>query len=337
VTEEQPRPRKRKRKRKGKPKPQPPQNVTYPCTYCGHEAFNVMEVRYARTLKSASVNVKHLDDENAPREIIGRGYYICDGCLAVLDYRVEHHLDPGRHSFFNIMSGAYMLFLIWGMVSVWWLAAGNYDRLIDPRNIGMGGMLAFIALAVWLLRATVHMRYLKSWKDARLKPMFPRNSLGAFTDLRDKRSPELAEYLPIRYEDSVRLAELPGSPPIRAIGPRGEPWGKGAQTNFAGRGDNDWYRLVWISWRLWPLTRVQVPEGADWEEPPEPAIQELEVAAASFSGVGLTVFFVLVAGAHPLIAVGVGVAAGVAAYFGGRTARLRIAEAREERYGGPAV
>lgn len=307
-----------------------------PCVYCRQEAYNVIEVRYARTLKSASVNVDKLDDENAPREIIGRGYYICDGCLALLDYHEEHHIEPARHSFFNILSGSYQLLVIWMMVAVWWLAGGDSERLQDDRFIGMGAVLFFIAVVVWMLRTTVHLRYFKQWKDARKKPIRPANSLGAFTSLRDKRSPELAAYLPVRYEDSVRLAELPGSS-ARAIGPGGEPWGKGAETNFAGRGDNDLYRLVWISWRLWPLTRVQVPPGLDWEVPPEPAVQEMEVAAASFSGVGLTTFLVLVVGAHPLVAVGVGVAVGTGAFFGGRAARLRRAADREQKYSGPAV
>jgi len=219
---------------------------------------------------------------------------------------------------------------------VWWLAGGNFERLQDPRIMGMGGLLFFIAFVVWLLRTTVHLRYFKQWLDARDKPIRPANSLGAFTSLRDKRSPELAAYLPVRYEDSVRLAELPGSS-ARAIGPGGEPWGKGAATNFAGRGDNDLYRLVWISWRLWPLTRVQVPDDLDWEEPPKPAVQEMEVAAASFSGVGLSTFLVLVAGLHPLIAVAGGLTLGTLAFFGGRTLRMHRTADRNEKYSGPAV
>jgi hypothetical protein len=326
-----PAPKKRKRNAP------PAEKAKCPCVYCRLESYNVIEVRYARTLKSASVNIKDLDDENAPREVIGRGYYICDGCLALLDYHEEHHLDPQRHSFFNVLSGAYQLFIIWLMVAVWWLASGDMERLLDPRVVGIGVVLGLIAFAVWLLRTSVHIRYYTQWKDARDKPIRPSNGLGAFTSLRDKRSPELAAYLPVRYEDSVRLAELPGSPPIRAIGPGGEPWGKGAETNFAGRGDNDLYRLVWISWRLWPLTRVQVPQGVEWEAPPEPAVQEVEVGAAAFSGVGLTTFLVLVVGAHPLVAVGVGVAVGTGAFFAGRAARLRRAEARAEKYAAPAV
>lgn len=308
-----------------------------PCVYCKQEAYNVFEVRFARTLKAASVNVEKLDDENAPREIIGRGYYICDGCLAVLDYHVEHHIDPQRQSFFNVLSGAYQLLVIGLMVGVWWLATGNWERLGDPRIQGMGLVLALVSLVIWLLRSTVQMRYLKSWRDARGKPKLPRNSLGAFTDLRDRVSPELAAYLPVRFEDSLRLAQLPGSPPIRAIGPGGEPWGAGPATNFGGRADNDWYRLVWISWRLWPLTRVQVPQGMDWEEPPRPAIQELEVAAAAFSGVGLTTLFVLGFSMHPLGAVLSGVSVGAAAFFGGRLARLSYEQKQAEKYAGPAV
>ncbi|MCO4769785.1 MAG: hypothetical protein KDA24_07110 [Deltaproteobacteria bacterium] len=323
--------------RRKKQRGAPAEKAKCPCVYCYLESYNVIEVRFARTLKSASVNSSNLSEETAPREIVGRGYYVCDGCLAVLDYHEEHHLDPGRHGFFNILSGAYMLFLIWLMVAVWWVASGNFDRLLDPRTIGMGGVLAIVALGVWLLRATVHFRYLRQWREARGKPMFPRNTLGAFTSLRDKRSPELGAYLPVRFDDSLRLAGLPGSPPIRAIGPGGEPWGQGAETNFAGRGDNDMYRLVWISWRLWPLTRVVVPEGVEWDEPPQPSVQELEVAAASFAGVGLTTFFVLALGLHPLVSVGVGIAVGVGAFFGGRTARLRLEERRAEKYGGPAV
>ena len=223
------------------------------------------------------------------------------------------------------------------MVAVWFLASGDMVRLSDPRVVGMGAVIGLMAGVVWVLRTLVHVRYFMQWKEARDKPMRPSNGLGAFTTLRDKRSPELAAYLPVRYEDSLKLAELPGSPPIRAIGPGGEPWGKGAETNFAGRGDNDWYRLVWISWRLWPLTRVQVPQGVEWEEPPEPAVQEMEVAASSFSGVGLTTFLVLVAGVHPLAAVGIGVTLGVGAFFGGRALRLRRAAARREKYSGPAV
>ena len=288
-----------------------------PCVYCKQDSYNVMEVRFARTLSNASQVAGRIKEEDTPREIVGRGYYICDGCLALLDYHEEHHLDSGRHGFFNVLSGAYQLFLIWALVAVWALANGNWSDLAEPKFYGMGLVLALVSLSVWLLRTSVHMLYLKHWRDHRDKPRLPRNSLTAFTSLRDRVSPELGRYLPVRYEDSVRLAALPGSPPIRSIGPSGEPWGEGPAANFAGWGDNDWYRLVWVAWRLWPLMNVKVPEGTDWEPPPPPTVSEVEVASGAFVGGGVTGFCVMGLSLHPLASVGVGVGLGAIAFFGG--------------------
>jgi len=309
----------------------PVQSNGCPCVYCGQDSYNVMEVRYARTLSAASQVAGRIDDDDTPREIVGRGYYICDGCLALLDYHEEHHLDAGRHGFFNVLSGAYQLFLVWALVAIWALADGNFDRLKEPQFYGMGLVLALVSLSVWLLRASVHMRYLKHWKDHRTKPRFPRNTLNALTSLRDRVSPELGKYLPVRFEDSLRLAALPGSPPIRSIGPSGEPWGEGPAANFAGWGDNDWYRMVWISWRLWPLTNVTVPEGVDWDPPPPPTVSEIEVASAAFVGVGVTTFSVMTLGAHPVLSVGIGLVLGAAAFFGGIKGRQAWAHRKAER------
>ncbi len=290
-----------------------------PCVYCKQDSYNVMEVRFARTLSTVSQVSGRLKEEDTPREIVGRGYYICDGCLALLDYHEEHHLDAGRHGFFNVLSSAYQLFLIWALIALWALANSRFERVQDLAPIGV--VLAIVAFSVYLLRTSVHLRYLKQWRDHRKKPRLPRNSLTAFTSLRDRVSPELGKYLPVRFEDSLRLSALPGSPPIRSIGPSGEPWGEGPDPNFAGWGDNDWYRLVWVSWRLWPLTNVAVPEGAEWDPPPAPTVSEIEVAAAAFVGVGATTLCVMGLGLHPLVSVGAGVGLGAVAFFAGSKAR----------------
>ena len=314
----------------------PAQSNGCPCVYCTQDSYNVMEVRFARTLSAASQVGGRIADDDTPREIVGRGYYICDGCLALLDYHEEHHMDAGRHSFMNVLSGAYQLFLIWALVAVWALANGDFDALSEPRFKGMGLVLALVSLSVWLLRASVHMRYLKHWRDHRTKPRLPRNSLTALTTMRDRASPELGKYLPVRFEDSLRLAALPGSPAIRSIGPSGEPWGEGPAANFAGWGDNDWYRLVWVSWRLWPLMNVEVPEGVDWVPPAPPSVSEVEVAAAAFIGVGATTFGVMTLGLHPLAAVGIGVVLGVGGFFGGIRGRQAWAARRAARRAGSA-
>lgn len=293
-----------------------------PCVYCAQDSYNVMEVRYARTIKAASqASGRGVREEDAPREIVGRGYYICDGCLALLDYHEDHHLDAGRHGFFNILSSAYQLFLIWALVAVWTLVKTESGFEPVKELVPIGLVLALVALSVYLLRASVHIRYLKQWRDHRTRPRLPRNTLTALTSLRDRVSPELGKYLPVRFEDSLRLSALPGSPPIRSIGPNGEPWGEGPAPNFAGWGDNDWYRLVWVSWRLWPLTNVAVPEGVEWDPPAPPTVSEVEVASAAFVGVGVTTFGVMALALHPLVSVGLGVGLGAVAFFGGIKAR----------------
>lgn len=293
------------------------------CIYCGHEAFNVMEVRYARTLKHRSTGAT--TDEEAPREVIARGYYVCDGCLALLDWRVEHHLDRRKHSVFNVLSAVYQLLVVWGAVAVWDLAS-SISLLRNRGFLTLGLLLAFGALVVWFLRAKVHSDYYGRWRAQRKKPMKPSNSLGALTDLRDRVNPELNAFLPVRYEDSLRLATLKGSPPLRSLGPNGEPWGEGPQTNFPGRGDNEWYRLVWISWRLWPLRNIAPPDpSTGWHPPPEPWIYEAEIATGTF--LAASAFAVLVMATSLPLAVPVVVAFVLwpAGYFGGRFARQEIA------------
>lgn len=247
------------------------------CVYCGLDAWNVIEVRYARTIKHASSGVA---EEDAPREVLGRGYYVCDGCLALLDFHVEHHLGARKHAIFNLMSSVYHLLVVWAAVAVG-SAAGSHVLLLRRDFLALGLLLATASLVVWFVRASVHSRFYGEWRSAREKPHAPANSLGAMTSLRDRVNPELSGYLPVRWEDSIKLASLRGSPPIRCLGPGAEPWGSGPQTNFAGRGANEYYRLVWISWRLWPLTQILEPEGTDWKPPPPPHIVEVEVATAT--------------------------------------------------------
>lgn len=291
------------------------------CTYCGLDAYNVIEVRYARTLKHASSGVT---EEEAPREIIGRGHYVCDGCLALLDYHVEHHLDSRKHAIFNLLSTVYHLLVVWGVVAVGFLASDPPKMLETTGFLGLGLVLAICSLMVWFLRATVHSQYYGRWRSERTesKPFRPGNSLGAMTDLRDRTNPELAAYLPVRWEDSIKLAALKGSPPIRCLGPNAEPWGAGPQTNFGGRGANEYYRLVWISWQLWPLNQVLEPEGTDWKPPPPPQVTELEVAAATVFAAGSFAALALAPGVPTIAAVIVAVVAWPIGFVVGRQARV---------------
>ena len=64
------------------------------CSYCSQEAGSVIEVRYARTLGKGS--------DNERKEIVGRGYGVCDGCMKLLDYKLEHHVPPQHISAFNL-------------------------------------------------------------------------------------------------------------------------------------------------------------------------------------------------------------------------------------------
>jgi hypothetical protein len=253
------------------------------CIYCGLEAYNVMEVRYARTLKRGSTG--YVPDEDAPREVIGRGYYICDGCVALLDYHVQHHLDAGKHALFNVLSTAYHTLVVWVAVAVGSLA-GTASLFVRRDFLNLGVALAFAALVAWFVRASVHSQYFGRWKAERSKPHLPKNSLGGFTDLRDRANPELSVYLPVRFEDSIKMLAKQGSPPLRCLGPNGEPWGQGPETNFLGRGVNEDYRLVWSSGRLWPLTQILPPAGTDWRAPTPPPITEVEIASATVLSAG---------------------------------------------------
>ena len=251
-----------------------------PCVYCGIPAYSVVEVRFARTVKYASTGM--VDEESAPREVIARGYYVCDGCLALLDYHVEHHLSPRKHSSFNMLSVAYHMFTVWSIAAVGSLAgfdAGRAALITTPRFMYVGLFLAVASLVVWFFRATVHSRYYGRWLAQRNRPIKPRNSLAGFTLLRDRVNPELAHYLPVRFNDSFKLLEKRGSPALRSLGPSGEPWGGSPPSNFPGSGENEWYRLVWTSWQLWPLCNVEPAE--EWQPPPQPKLRETELAVAT--------------------------------------------------------
>jgi hypothetical protein len=289
------------------------------CLYCGLDAFNVIEVRFARTLKHASSGV--VDEEDAPREVLGRGYYVCDGCLALLDYHVEHHLDMRTHATFNVLSSVYQMLVVWMAVAVGSLA-GSHVVFLRRDFLTAGLVLAIASLVVWFLRANVHSQYYGRWRQARTKPFRPVNSLGAMTNLRDRMNPELGAYLPVRWEDSLKLAAKKGSPPIRCLGPNGEPWGAGPETNFPGRGVNEYYRLVWISWQLWPLTQVLEPETEGWTSPPPPPITEVEVAAATVFSAASFAALVLAPGVSPWLGIIVGAVAWPIGFVVGRQARL---------------
>ena len=257
--------------------------ATADCVYCGVTAYNVIEVRYARSIKHHSTG--YIDESSAPREVIGRGYYVCDGCAALLDYHVEHHLDPKKHAAFNLLSTAYHVLVVWAAVAVASLA-GQARIFLRRDFLTLGVALGFGALVVWFVRASVHSQYFGTWRSQRGKPFTPKNSLAGFTDLRDRVNPELSGYLPVSFNDSIKMLAMKGSPPLRCLGPRGEPWGQGPQQNFAGNGVNNYYRVVWISWRLWPMTGVLPPANPEWQPPPKPPITEVEVASATVLAAG---------------------------------------------------
>jgi hypothetical protein len=307
------------------------------CAYCGFEAYNVIEVRYARTIKVAmgSPGAARADEEQAPREILGRGYYVCDGCLCLLDFWTEHHLDPKTHSIYNILSLVYNLLVVWSGLAVVSLA-GTTILLRDARFLSVGLVLALASLVTWFIRAGVHSRYYGGWRETRKKALVPKNSLGGLTNLRDRRSRELKSYLPIRFADSLNEIAKPGSPPLRCLGPNAEPWGLGPPTNFEGRGDNDYYRLVWISARLWPLTRVNSPGVPNWEPPPQPMVSEVEVAVSTLSG-AVAALLVVGAGQAAWIGVAAGLVLAPVGYLAGKTGRLKWEKRQAERYSGSAI
>lgn len=304
------------------------------CVYCGLDAYSVIEVRYARTIKRA----KHVSpgDPEAPHEVIGRGYYVCDGCLALLDYSVEHHLEPQRHALFNMLSSCYHALVVWGAVAVGSLASSR-TVFVRREFLTLGVVLAFASLVVWFVRANVHSTYYGQWKQARPNAFKPVASLGGFTTVRDRANPEFKTYLPVGYEDSVKLMSHPASPPLRCLGPNGEPWGQGPETNFNGRGVNDYYRLIWISWQLWPLTEVLPPEGTDWKAPPPPPVTEVEVAVASVFSAGSFAALALAPAAPLWAAMIIGLIAWPIGFVVGKQARHAVEARKEARSSQPIV
>ena len=262
-----------------------------PCVYCGLSAYSVIEVRFARTVKYVSTGM--VADQEAPREVIARGYYVCDGCLALIDYRVAHHLSARKHSSFNALSVAYHAFVVWSLTALGSMAgfdAGRETLITTPRFLYLGMALVVLSLVVWFYRTTVHSRYFGRWLAQRPDAVRPRNSLAGFTALRDRVNPELAHYLPVRFNDSETLLQKRGSPPLRSLGPSGEPWAASPPSNFVGAGDNEWYRLIWNSWQLWPLTRVQPAEG--WQVPSQPKLREFELAAGTVPALGVAMVLI---------------------------------------------
>jgi len=285
------------------------------CVYCAEPAYCVIEVRYARTFGSAS----------GMREIVGRGYGTCDGCLALLDFHLEHHEGPERISMFNLISSVYQAFGVWCVVALSALASitsnpeGNL--LKTPGFMAIGFLLAVATLGVLALRSGIRLRYVQQWKNQRNDPLRPRNSLAGFTSMRDRAHPELSSYLPIRFIDTRPLLAKEGTPPLRSVGPGGEPWGEGPETNFSGRGANDWYRLVWISWQLWPLNEVLPPDQAEWQSIPEPAVSRIEAGCAGLFAATAFAVFALATPLHLMVALGAALISWPVGFAAGRQAR----------------
>jgi hypothetical protein len=285
------------------------------CAYCSHPAYNVIEVRYTRSVAGAG----------GIREVLGRGYSVCDGCLALLDFHPEHHIDTERISLFNLAASVYQALGVWSVVALSALAsisnAPETNLLRAPAFQAIGFLLAVACLGVWALRSGVQLRYFGQWKSQRSNPLRPKNSLAGFTNMRERNHPELSSYLPIRFLDSGQLLAKPGAPTLRCIGPAGEPWGKGPETNFVGRGANDWYRVIWLSWQLFPLSEVLPPEHEDWQSLPEPAIGQFEAAASGlFAAIAFAVF-TLGTPLHPVVALGGALISWPVGFAAGRQAR----------------
>ena len=289
------------------------------CVYCRIPSTNVIEVRYARTHAPAE------GSSGSSKEVVGRGYWVCDGCLCLLDFRYEHHVDTQRISMFNLASSIYQLLAVWAVVALFDLASlsgsPQDSLLLSPRFQALGFLLAVGASLVWGLRAQVHLRYFLRWKENRSQPIRPGNSLAGFTTLRSRVHPELSAYLPVRFSESTQVLSRPGATPLRCIGPSGEPWGEGPERNFPGRGANGWYRLIWISWQLWPLSEVMEPSQGEWRPPKEPAISRLEAGGAGLFAATAFAVFVLGTTLHPLAALGAALASWPVGFFAGRQAR----------------
>jgi len=285
------------------------------CAYCSLPAYNVIEVRYTRTAIATS----------GVREIVGRGYGICDGCLALLDFHLEHHVSAQRISAFNLASSIYQVLGVWCVVALSALASisGNPEAslLRSPSFQAIGFLLAVASLGVWALRSQAHLRYFSEWKSQRRQALRPKNSLAGFTNMRDRVHPELNAYLPVRFLDSKQLLAKPGAPTLRCIGPGGEPWGEGPETNFSGRGANDWYRVVWISWQLWPLREVLRPQQDEWSAIPEPQVSQLEAGGAGLFAAIAFVVFALATNLHPAFALGAALLSWPLGFSAGRQAR----------------
>ena len=287
------------------------------CAFCSLDAYNVIEVRYARSMPKDTTGL-------AAKEFVGRGYGVCDGCLKLLDYQLEHHVNPQRISFFNLASSIYQGVGVWTVVALSALAntgSREGNLLLRGDFQGLGLLLFSLGAIVYLLRGQILFGYLKTWKSARQKPIRPRNSLAGFTTLRDRVNPELGAYLPVRFSDSQQSLAQEGALPLRCIGPGGEPWGAGPETNFPGRGANGWYRLVWVSWLVWPLTEVLRPSDAEWQPFPEPAVSSLEAGGAGlFSALAFAVFAIATS-LHISVAFGAGLLSWPVGFYAGRLCR----------------
>ena len=283
------------------------------CAYCAEPAYSVIEVRYARTTTSGQ------------REIVGRGYGTCDGCLALLDFHLEHHEGPERISMFNLASSVYQVFGVWCVVALSALASIMSDAqgnlLKTPGFMAIGFLLAVATLGVLAPRSGVRLRYVQAWKKQRNGALRPRNSLAGFSAMRDRLHPELSSYLPIRFLDTRPLLAKAGAPALRSVGPGGEPWGEGPSTNFSGRGANDWYRLIWVSWQLWPLNEILPPDQGEWQATPEPAVSRLESGAAGLFAATAFAVFALATPLHPAVALGAGLVSWPVGFAAGRQTR----------------
>ena len=273
-------------------------------------------MRYARTLGKGS------DTER--KEIVGRGYGVCDGCLKLLDYKLEHHVPPQHISAFNLASSLYQAVGVWAVVALGELAnVGNREGNLllrgDFQTLGL--TLVLLSSLVYILRGRVFFNVFRGWKAQRRDPLRPQNSLAGFTSLRDRANPELGVYLPLRFTESQQALSEDDAIPLRCVGPGGEPWGEGPETNFSGRGANGWYRLVWVSWTVWPLTEVLPPEQEGWDNVPQPSVSSLEAGAAGLFASTAFAVFALGTSLHLAVALGAALLCWPLGFYAGRLCR----------------
>jgi len=224
-------------------------------------------------------------------DVVCRAMWLCDGCNTLLDADQAHHMPRPALFIFALMTSVYGV--------TFGLAFGAVGSMLGDQGLASNQLyvqaimlMVVLCVAVAVIRRIPVLRYQKVWVQSRPKAVKPSNSRGGFDRLLKARWPNLVGYGVMSWNAEQVVEWGNAGVPIPSTDPNGKAWAGQRPTNIIGTGVNGFYRLLWTTGNIRPLTSVNgvqgLPETA--YKLPSPSALQVFVGTALFSTIAAIMY-----------------------------------------------